>query len=350
MALSGTGTPQNPAGGELPMARLQAWLAANVPGTAPAASARLVTGGRSNLTYVISCADGTRIVLRRPPAGRWDAGAHDVLREHRILNALHQTSVPVPAPLGACDDEVVIGAPFYVMEHVEGEVLDSELQAGTYLPWQRWQLGMELIEVMARLHALSPGEHGLGDLSPPGVYAERHLRRWSRQWDAQATRDLPAVREAVRRLQAAAPGAAERALVHHDYRLGNVITGGGDIRAVLDWELAALGDPAADLGYLGVRMAVPAAALGPPGEPLRLSGFPSFDQMVERYEHVTGRPVRGLGFHRALAALRWTVIAEGIYLRFRQGVMGSQEADLGFLRDRVEILAEFTLHCASSRL
>jgi aminoglycoside phosphotransferase (APT) family kinase protein len=346
--LASTGTAQIPGGGELAMARLQAWMADNLPGTASAASARLVTGGRSNLTYVISCADGARIVLRRPPAGRWDAGAHDVLREHRILTALHPTTVPVPAPLGACGDELVIGAPFYVMEHVEGQVLDSEQQAGTYSPRQRWRLGMELVEVMARLHALSPDEQGLGDLSPPGVYAERQLRRWSRLWDAQATRDVPDVREAVGRLQAAVPGAGERALVHHDYRLGNVITAGGEIRAVLDWELAALGDPAADLGYLAVRMAVPAAALGPPGEPLRLPGFPSFGQLVERYEHVTGRPVRGLGFHRALAALRWTVTAEGIYLRFRQGVMGSQEADLGFLRDRVEILAELTLQCASS--
>jgi aminoglycoside phosphotransferase (APT) family kinase protein len=346
--LTGSGTARSPAGGELAMERLQAWLAGNVPRTAPAVSARLVTGGRSNLTYVIACADGAPIVLRRPPAGRWDAGAHDVLREHRILTALHQTSVPVPAPLGACRDPAVIGAPFYVMEHVDGEVLDSEQRAEAYSPRQRWRLGTELVEVLAGLHALSPNDAGLGDLSPPGAYAERQLRRWSRLWDGQSTRDLPAVREAIRRLHAALPAAGERALVHHDYRLGNVITADGRIRAVLDWELAALGDPAADLGYLAARTSVPAAALGPLGEPLRLPGFPSFDQLVGRYEQVTGRRVSGLGFHRALAALRWTVIAEGIYLRFRQGVMGSQEADLEFLRDRVEILADLTARFASS--
>lgn len=340
-------TAPDPAGAELAIDRLQAWLADNVPDAAPAVSARLITGGRSNLTYVIGCSGGARIVLRRPPAGRWDAGAHDVLREHRILTALDRTSVPVPAPLGACGDPAVIGAPFYVMRHVDGVVLDSEQRAGQYSPPQRWRLGMELVEILARMHTLSPGRHGLGDLSPPGGYAVRQLRRWSRLWDNQASRDLPAVREALGRLQAAVPLADKRALVHHDYRLGNVIIADRAIRAVLDWELAALGDPAADLGYLSVRMTVPAAALGSSGEPLRLPGFPSFEQLAERYERVTGRPVRGLGFHRALAALRWTVIAEGIYLRFRQGVMGSQEADLGFLRDRVEILAEFTLQCAS---
>ena len=325
--------------------RLAAWLASNLP-LAPPVSASLVTGGRSNLTYVIGCADGRQVVLRRPPAGKRSGGAHDVLREHRILTALHGTDVPVPEPLAACADPDVIGAPFYLMEYVDGEVLDSARRAEAYSPAQRWQLGTDLIAILARMHALVPAEHGLASLSPPGNYAERQLHRWSRQWDGYQTRELPALSAAARLLRAAVPEQAAPALVHQDYRLGNVIVGAGTIRAVLDWELAALGDPVADLGYLGARVAAPPDVLAPHGEPLGLPGFPSFGDLVEGYERAGGGPVRGLGFHVALAAWRWTVIAEGIYLRFREGSMGAQEADLGFLRERVETLAEFALQCA----
>lgn len=336
----------DPPPGDLATGRLTDWLAREAPGLAPPVSASLITGGRSNLTYIIGCADGGRIVLRRPPGGTRSGGAHDVLREYRILTALHGTDVPVPAPLAACDDPDVIGAPFYLMDYVDGEVLDSVQRAQAWRPAQRWHLGMDLITILARMHALVPAEHGLGSLSPPGNYAERQFHRWSRQWDGYRTRDLPALAEAGRLLRAALPGPVPAALVHQDYRLGNVIVGPGTIRAVLDWELAVLGDPVADLGYLGARIAAPAAVLAPHGEPLSLPGFPSLDQLIEGYERARGRPVRGLGFHRALAAWRWTVIAEGIYLRFQAGAMGAQEADLGFLRDRVETLAEFTLQCA----
>lgn len=317
-----------------------------MPALAPPVSAKLVTGGRSNLTYVITGADGGRIVLRRPPGGRRSGGAHDVLREHRILTALHGTDVPVPAPLAACPDPDVIGTPFYVMEYVDGEVLDSVQRVQAWSPAQRWQLGMDLITVLARMHALTPAEHGLASFSPPGSYAERQLHRWSRQWEGYQTRDLPALREANRLLRAAVPEPVPPALVHQDYRLGNVIVGPAAVRAVLDWELAVLGDPVADLGYLGARVTAPAVILAPQGEPLAAPGFPSFDELVGGYERAGGRTARALGFHRALAALRWTVIAEGIYLRFDAGAMGAQKADLGFLRDRVEILAEFTLQCA----
>ena len=285
-------------------------------------------------------------MLRRPPAGKRSGGAHDVLREHRILTALHRTDIPVPAPLAACTDPDVIGTPFYVMQYVDGEVLDSVQRVQACSPAQRWQLGMDLITVLARMHALIPAEHGLASLSPPGSYAERQLHRWSRQWEDYRTRDLPALREANRLLRAAVPEPVPPALVHQDYRLGNMIVGPAAIRAVLDWELAVLGDPVADLGYLGARVTAPSAVLAPHGEPLAVPGFPSFEQLVEGYERARGRAVRALGFHRALVALRWTVIAEGISLRFHAGAMGAQRADLGFLRDRVEILAEFTLECA----
>lgn len=342
------GAPARPTGGALDTGRLAAWLAAEIPAVSAPVSATLVTGGRSNLTYVIGCAGGERIVLRHPPAGRATGGAHDVLREHRILTALRGTGVPVPAPLRACADPEVLGVPFYVMEHVDGEVLAGAAQAEAYPPDRRWRLGIDLIEVLARLHSVVPAEAGLGSLSPPGDYAQRQLHRWTRQWENYQTRDLPALTEATRLLRAATPVAVPAALVHHDYRLGNVIAGPDCVRAVLDWELAALGDPMADLAYLWVRIAVPASVLAPHGEPLGLPGFPAFDELLAAYDQVGGGPVRDLGFHKALAALRWAVIAEGIYLRFARGAMGAQDADLAFLRDRVATLAEFTLRCAQN--
>lgn len=332
---------------ELPLGRLGRWLAQHAPQLPEPGRAALVTGGRSNLTYVIECGD-TQIVLRRPPHGGQRGGrAHDVLREHRILAALHGSDVPVPAPLAACPDPEVIGAPFYLMAYVDGQVIDSTERAQAFSPGQRRRLGTELMTTLARLHAIVPAERGLADLSPPGSYADRQLHRWSRQWEAYQTRELPALAQAFGLLRVARPAPPPPALVHQDYRLGNVIAGpDGAIAAVLDWELTVLGDPVADLGYLGARLAAPAAALAPHGEPLGLAGFGSFSELVACYQQAAGAAVHGLGYHTALAALRWTVIAEGIYLRFERGEMGAQDADLGFLRHRVELLADFTLECA----
>ena len=338
--------PSEPLAG-LPLGQLGQWLAQHEPQLPPPSQATLVTGGRSNLTYIIECGAQTRIVLRRPPHGSRHGGAHDVLREHRILAALYGTAVPVPLPLAACPAPDVIGAPFYLMEYVDGQVIDGSQRVEAYSPGQRRRLGMELMTTLASLHAVIPAERGLADLSPPGSYTDRQLRRWSRQWEAYQTRELPALAEALQLLHSARPAPSPRALVHQDYRLGNVIAGpGGGIQAVLDWELAVLGDPAADLGYLGARLAASAATLAPHGEPLGLPGFPSFSQLIDRYERAAGAAVHGLGYHIALAAMRWTVIAEGIYLRFERGMMGAQPADLQFLRRRVELLAEFTLSCA----
>jgi len=331
---------------DLDIESLVKWLAGRGFRLAWPVKAHLVTGGRSNLTYSVEDREGLKVVLRRPPAGRLGGRSHDVLREHRILEALQPTAVPVPATLAACADMTVIGAPFFVMESVEGLVLDRLERAAQLSPQQRYQLGMALVEVLATIHAVDPDQVGLGDLSPSTSYAQRQISRWSGQWNEYRTRDLPAVEESFRLLAEAIPDHEEAVIVHHDYRLGNLIVQSSEVRAVLDWELAALGDPIADLGLLGVRIGVPAEVLAPFGEPLTLDGFPGFDELVGYYAKVSGRPVRHLGFYVALAALRWTVIAEGIYVRFLNGVMGGQQEDLAFLRDRVDLLADFTVESA----
>ena len=315
--------------------KVSAWLTANIDGAQAPFAFSLIAGGRSNLTYKVTDANNVGYVLRRPPLGHVLATAHDMAREHRIIAAVGQTSVPVPKTLGVCTDESVNGAPFYVMAFVEGEVLDSAEKAAKLDPSLRIDASMNLIDVLAELHAVDVDAVGLGDLAKRDGYIERQIKRWSTQWENSKTRELPEIDEVVRLLSSKVPQQQGVVIAHGDFRFGNVLTNvqNGRIAAVLDWELCTLGDPLADLGYIGVYWSDgPSSALRA-NDPTPAGGFAKYQDLVDRYAKSTGRDVSGVDYYVAFSCWRLAVISEGVYARYLHGAMGKQEGiDMNAMR------------------
>lgn len=316
--------------------RVSRWLSDNIDGADAPYRFELIVGGRSNLTFRVTDASGTRYVVRRPPTGHVLATAHDMAREHRIISAVGRTGVPVPRTLGLCVDESVNGAPFYVMEYVEGEVLDSP-ESGALLPEPLRTVACEhLIDVLADLHAADVDEIGLGDLARREGYVERQIKRWSAQWENSKTREVAAIEEVARHLAANVPVQHGVSIAHGDYRFGNCLvdTGTGRVTAVLDWELCTLGDPLADLGYLGVYWVRPDGT-SRDNDPTGAGGYPSFADIVERYASRTGRDVSQIDYYLAFSSWRLAVISEGVYSRYLHGAMGDQDDPEALERVRV---------------
>jgi aminoglycoside phosphotransferase (APT) family kinase protein len=281
----------------------------------------LIAGGRSNLTYLLT--DGhQRWVLRRPPLGHVLATAHDMSRESRVLTALHPTDVPVPRPLISVGPEV-IGAPFYVMEFTEGVVLRERAQLEAFSGAAATHLAENLIEILARLHRLDPQRIGLGDLGRPEGFLERQLRRWATQVAASHSRDLPDLDRLAERLGQQLPTSRSTAIVHGDYRLDNVVVDSvsSAVNGVLDWEMATLGDPLADLastivwwdGLTGLDS--PVAAV--PGD---VPGFPGGDVLTKFYAERTGLDLTELPWYVGFAYYKIAAILEGIHYREQQGL------------------------------
>jgi aminoglycoside phosphotransferase (APT) family kinase protein len=315
---------------ELPVNRLADWLAneAAAPIAAPI-SAALLAGGRSNLTYRLTDSAGASWVLRRPPLSGVISSAHNVLREHRIMAALAGSAVPVPAMVAACADESVIGAPFFVMQYVDGVVLHNQQLAEDELPEPaRGPVGYNLVAALAALHSVDPARVGLADLGTGASYVQRQLARWRKQLDllgVQADDAMSAVHE---RLAAAIPAQACTTIVHGDFRLGNAIVGrDGSVRAVLDWELATLGDPMADVGYLAAYWGSANASTDIPlPVPTRAAGFAALPEVLGCYERLTGRSLAGLDYFIAFALWRLAAILAGVNARARQGAYGASGA------------------------
>jgi aminoglycoside phosphotransferase (APT) family kinase protein len=316
-----------------------AWLEANIAGAEPPFTFDLLAGGHSNLTYRFIDSVGTARVLRRPPLGHVLATAHDMVREHRIISGVGATDVPVPDALGACEDPSVNDAPFYVMSYVEGTVLhDDEVAAEVTLD-ERAALGMHVAEVLAELHSVNPDDVGLGDLGRKDGYIERQLRRWTRQWEQSKTRELPTMEDCGRLLAARIPDQIGSSIVHGDYRLGNMISAGGRVLAVLDWELCTLGDPMADVGYLMNNWVDPEEAPPSSSAPTLAGGFGSREEVLARYEELTGRDLSLVNYYRAFSHWRLAAIVEGVYRRYIEGVMVDTEVDPQQFREQVEFLA-----------
>jgi len=317
--------------------RLRPWFAAHVEGaTGAPLTAELIAGGRSNLTYVI--ADGSRSwVLRRPPLGHVVETAHDMGREYRVLAALGPTDVPVPEVL-AFGDETVLGAPFYVMERVEGRILRTREEMATLTPEEARACSTTLVDVLAALHAVDYEAVGLGDFGRPDGFLARNVARWGKQWQANKTRELPALEEVGRRLDAALPPSGPPAIVHGDYRLDNTMLAPNDpgrIAAVLDWEMSTLGDPLTDVGLLlvywggGAQLAsLTAQGVGD------VPGFFRRDEVIARYAATSGRDVAHLDFYEVFAMYKLAIIVEGIQARYLMGkTLGAGFADMAAVVD-----------------
>jgi aminoglycoside phosphotransferase (APT) family kinase protein len=326
--------------------RVTRWLDDHIDGIAGPYEFHLIAGGRSNLTFRVVDASGTSVVLRRPPLGHVLATAHDMAREHRIIAAVGSTSVPVPRAMGVCTDESVNSAPFYVMSWVDGVVLDSPEKAGRLARDLRRPASEHLIDVLADLHAVDVDVVGLGDLAKREGYVARQVKRWSTQWEHSKTRDLPAIDEVGRLLSARLPEQHGVSIAHGDFRFGNCLTDvtTGRIAAVLDWELCTLGDPLADVGYMGVYWFDGELANARANDPTPAGGFPSYAELLQRYASRTGRDVSGIGYYVAFSCWRLAVISEGVYARYLHGAMGEQEGiDLDQFKVGTEALAERAL-------
>ena len=325
-------------------AGVASWFAAQIAGAVPPFRYELIAGGHSNLTFRVQDDNGNVYVLRRPPLGQVLATAHDMEREHRVVSAVGQTAVPVPATLGVCEDVEVNGAPFYVMAYVEGAVLHSDIEAALITPKDRMNLSREVVEVLAELHSVEPDEIGLGDLAKREEYLSRQLRRWSRQWEQSKTRELDTMEEVQRLLEQHMPTQIGSTIVHGDYRLGNMLVDSGSIRAVLDWELCTLGDPLADVGYLLNNWVDPDETPAGSSAPTLAGGFATRDQLLEWYERASGRDISQVGYYRAFSYWRLAAIVEGVLNRYLQGAMGNQEdVDVMTFKDQVETLSASAL-------
>jgi len=286
---------------------------------------RPIGDGHSNVTYTVT-RDGAEVVLRRPPRGPLPPSAHDVLREARVLSALDGRGVRVPRVLAVCDDEGVIGSPFYVMERVEGEVIVDAVPEPLDTVEQRRRIGEELVDALVEMHAVDWRDAGLEGFGKPQGYLERQLRRFGGLWEHNRTRDLPAVETVGEWLRANLPESGAATVVHGDYRLGNTMfepDAPARLNAIFDWEMATIGDPLADLGYL---CALWTQASDPPGglrehlgKVTRQEGFPTRSELVARYEERSGRSMRDARWYMTLAVWKSIVFMEGNYKRAVSG-------------------------------
>ena len=301
---------------------VERYLDATGLGTGPLQAHR-IGHGVSNVTFLVE-RDGRRFVLRRPPPPPLPPSAHDVVREARIQLALERAGARVPHVLAVCEDESVLGVPFYVMEEVEGEVVRTRLPPALDTPAGRRRVGLEVVDALAEIHAVDWRAVGLDGFGKPTGYLERQLRRWAGQWEIVATRDLPLVTELGAWLEANRPESGPTTVVHGDYRLGNLMLGPdapARVAAVLDWELAALGDPLADLGYLLATWSETGShetvmELSPVS---RGEGFPNRADLADRYVERTGRDIAALAWYETLALWKAAVFCEAIYGRCVRG-------------------------------
>jgi aminoglycoside phosphotransferase (APT) family kinase protein len=336
-----------------------AWFEANVPGTTPPLHFELIAGGRSNLTFkVTDSADGPSgpnvFALRRPPVSHVLPTAHDMGREYRIISALQDTPVPVAPSIGFCDDPDVNGAPFYVMGYVDGNVLRDAATAEKLLDEAgRRRAGENLVDVLAAIHAVDVDAVGLGELGRKEGYIERQLKRWYGQFQQSAalqSRTVPVVDEMHEFLSARIPDQGPAAIVHGDYRLDNtMLADDGSVMAVLDWEICTLGDPLADVGLLMVYWAEPGdqhTALG--AAPTQVAGFPSRQELRERYAAKSGRDVSHLDFYVSFGYWKLACILEGVYSRYAAGAGGGDQSGFEFFADQVQALADASKEAAGS--
>jgi aminoglycoside phosphotransferase (APT) family kinase protein len=313
---------------------LTAFLRQSVPGDDASLAIEKHEAGFSNETFYVTRGE-QRWVLRRPPRGDLLPTAHDVLREYHMISALYGSAARVPRPVIACEDGSVIGAPFYLMDRVDGIVVQDEFPAVFDPPAQRQLIGEELIDALVELHSVDCAASALAGLGRPQGYLERQLRRWSGQLDLTLprTRPLPGIGEATDWLRANLPQSGPPTVVHGDYKLDNTIyrpERPARLAAILDWEMATLGDPLTDLAWC-------LSYWGPTGEdPSEMApgsnlitmgpGFASREELLARYEERSGRSMRHFQFYLCFAVWKLAIIMEGLYMHYLSGTAPNRKA------------------------
>lgn len=324
-------------------AAVSAWFADSIAGVTGAVSFERIAGGRSNLTYRAQDEAGNAWVLRRAPLGMGESRAHDVLREAGVLARLAGTGVPVPPVAATHEGSALTGAPFYVMEFVDGLILRTPAAVEAALPTaSRAGFARSLVSTLATLHEVDPREVGWAALADRDDYISRQLSRWSTNWAADRVRTLDDIGRAHDRLRERIPPQGPARIVHGDYRIDNcVYAPDGEIRAVLDWELTTVGDPLADLGQLLTYWAEPGdevRALDNP--PTAVAGFPSRDELVEQY--IAASPdtsVADINFYVAFNWWKVACIVENVYTRMERGAMGESDRTPKSFADQAERIA-----------
>lgn len=308
-----------------------------------------IGNGHSNVTYLLRRGDA-RWVLRRPPRGPLPPSAHDVVREARLLRALGPLGARVPEMLAVCDDKAVMGAPFYVMAFVDAHVVSEQLPEGLDVLAARQGIANELVDALVELHAIDATHPSLAGFGRPDGYLARQLKRFSRLLEMTATRRLPDLERAAEWLRVNLPASQATTVVHGDYRLGNMMYASSApprLTAILDWELATLGDPLADLGYLTATWAAPDDPPNPMldlSQVTRLRGFPDRDALARRYSDITGASLEELAWYQVLALWKSAIFLEGSYRRFLAGT--TSDAYFARLAEGVPALGRAALRTA----
>ncbi len=307
---------------------------------------RIGEGGGSNFSFLLEREDGTRYVLRRPPRPPLPPSAHDVVRESGLQLALAPLGIRVPNIRAVCEDDSLLGVPFYVMDYIDGDVITTALPPPLDRdPMARRRLADDLVDTLVEIHAADVEDQALAAFARPGNYNERQVRRFSQLWELNQTRDLPTVANVGRWLAANVPEQLPPTVVHGDYRLGNMIVTHEQperIAAVLDWEMGAIGDPRADLGYLVATYSEPGGRENPLGtSPVTaMEGFPTRRELVERYASRSGRELEPLEWFEALALWKAAVFCEAIYGRYVRGELTADDGGASRFETGVPLLAE----------
>jgi aminoglycoside phosphotransferase (APT) family kinase protein len=324
--------------------RVRAFLDDHGLGSGPVKARRIGEGGGSNFTFLLE-RDDDRFVLRRPPRPPLPPSAHDVVREARLQLALAPLGIRLPVIRAVCDDESLLGVPFYVMDFLDGHVVTDGLPPGLDDNVARRRLGNDLVDTLVEIHAADVSDPAVAAFARPGSYLERQVRRFTQLWEVNQTRELPRVVEVGAWLAENLPEPLTPTVVHGDYRLGNMMVARDDptrIVAVLDWEMGAIGDPRADVGYLLATYNEPGGEPSPLGtSPVTASqGFPSKQRLVERYAKRSGRDVEPLAWFEALALWKAAVFCEAIYGRYVRGELAAEDERAARFEIGVPFLAE----------
>jgi aminoglycoside phosphotransferase (APT) family kinase protein len=337
-------------GEALDLARLEPYLRLHFPNETGALQVRQYPSGHSNLTYALRL--GAReLVLRRPPFGSKVKSAHDMSREFRVLSKLHSVYAPAPEVLLYCDDDSILGAPFYVMEPIHGIILRRNLPRGLdFAPEKARCLSESFVENLVRLHRVDYAAVGLADLGRPEGYLERQVRGWIERYHGSKTHDYPEVEQVSEWMHQHMPSTSATSLIHNDYKYDNVVLDSNDITkivGVLDWEMCTIGDSLSDLGT-ALAYWVDASdseelqqnRWGPTTQP----GTFTREEFVQYYARNTGSDVLQIAFYLTFARFKLAVIVQQIYFRYHQGL--TKDERFASMPERIQLLLRAALHGA----